>query len=137
MTRPDAPITALRADAYRVPTEGPEADGTLEWDATTMVTVHIEAGGATPAGGRGKPAEKIRAGAARRCFAAPGGRSRCPVRACAAVRAARLPRQHQAPAPPEDIAPTAERMAAATGAGRAAAHGRRSQASETDRRIGR
>ncbi|TFL18367.1 enolase C-terminal domain-like protein [Jannaschia formosa] len=47
MSRREAPIVGLRAAAYRVPTEAPEADGTLEWDATTMVTVHVEAGGAT------------------------------------------------------------------------------------------
>ena len=45
--RPEAPLTRLRAAAYRIPTEGPEADGTLRWDATVMVTAHLEAGGQT------------------------------------------------------------------------------------------
>lgn len=35
------PIERLMASAYRIPTESPEADGTLEWDSTTLVTVHI------------------------------------------------------------------------------------------------
>ena len=42
-----APITGLEARAYRVPTDGPEADGTFTWDATTIVTVDVEAGGET------------------------------------------------------------------------------------------
>ncbi len=42
-----APIGAVRTAAYRVPTDRPEADGTLAWDATTMVTCEVEAGGET------------------------------------------------------------------------------------------
>ncbi len=38
------PLDGLDVAAYTVPTSGPEADGTLEWDATTMVTVHARAG---------------------------------------------------------------------------------------------
>jgi L-alanine-DL-glutamate epimerase-like enolase superfamily enzyme len=38
------PITAVHARAYRIPTEGPESDGTLTWDATTLVLAEIEAG---------------------------------------------------------------------------------------------
>jgi L-alanine-DL-glutamate epimerase-like enolase superfamily enzyme len=38
-------ITQVRADAFRFPTDAPEADGTIAWDATTMVLVEIEAGG--------------------------------------------------------------------------------------------
>ncbi|MGN6789624.1 MAG: enolase C-terminal domain-like protein [Rhodanobacteraceae bacterium] len=34
-----------RASAYKVPTDAPESDGTLEWDSTTLVLVEIEAGG--------------------------------------------------------------------------------------------
>ena len=30
--------------AYKVPTDMPESDGTLEWDSTTLVTVHVSAG---------------------------------------------------------------------------------------------
>ena len=44
---PEVPIGGIRAAAYRVPTDRPEADGTLAWDATTMVTCEIEAGGET------------------------------------------------------------------------------------------
>lgn len=39
------PIRSLEAAAYRVPTASPESDGTLEWDATGLVTVHVEGGG--------------------------------------------------------------------------------------------
>ncbi|HVL58097.1 MAG TPA: mandelate racemase, partial [Burkholderiaceae bacterium] len=45
-----APIERIEASAYTVPTEGPEADGTLTWDATTLVLVRIDAGGATGIG---------------------------------------------------------------------------------------
>lgn len=38
-------ITAVEADAYRIPTDSPEADGTLHWQATEMVVVHVHAGG--------------------------------------------------------------------------------------------
>ncbi len=40
-----APIRTVRVSAYRVPTEVPESDGTLSWDATTLVLVRVEAGG--------------------------------------------------------------------------------------------
>lgn len=39
------PIESMRVSAYRVPTECPESDGTLEWTATTMVLVEVQAGG--------------------------------------------------------------------------------------------
>jgi L-alanine-DL-glutamate epimerase-like enolase superfamily enzyme len=45
-----APILGLHTAAYRIPTDYPEADGTFAWDATTLVTVHIEAGGKTGVG---------------------------------------------------------------------------------------
>jgi L-alanine-DL-glutamate epimerase-like enolase superfamily enzyme len=41
----DIPVQALRAAAYQIPTEVPEADGTLSWDKTVMVVVEAEAGG--------------------------------------------------------------------------------------------
>jgi L-alanine-DL-glutamate epimerase-like enolase superfamily enzyme len=47
MTRSEAPVSAVRAAAFRVPTDAPEADGTLAWDGATLVTVEIEAGCAT------------------------------------------------------------------------------------------
>lgn len=41
------PVTAMTAQAYRVPTDAPEADGTLAWTGTSLVVVHVEAGGET------------------------------------------------------------------------------------------
>jgi L-alanine-DL-glutamate epimerase-like enolase superfamily enzyme len=42
----EAPIGHLAARACRIPTDAPEADGTLAWNATTVVVVEIAAGGA-------------------------------------------------------------------------------------------
>lgn len=39
-----APVREVRAAAYRIPTDAPEADGTLSWDATTLVVVHAGVG---------------------------------------------------------------------------------------------
>lgn len=36
-----ARVTSVEAAAYTVPTPAPESDGTLTWDATTVVTVHV------------------------------------------------------------------------------------------------
>ena len=41
-----APIDAVDAAAYTVPTDAPESDGTLEWDATTLVLARLRAAGA-------------------------------------------------------------------------------------------
>jgi L-alanine-DL-glutamate epimerase-like enolase superfamily enzyme len=41
----DAPIDGLEVQAYKIPTATPESDGTLKWDATTLVYVEINAGG--------------------------------------------------------------------------------------------
>jgi L-alanine-DL-glutamate epimerase-like enolase superfamily enzyme len=38
-------VAELRCRVYRVPTDQPEADGTLEWSDTTIVTVTAHAGG--------------------------------------------------------------------------------------------
>lgn len=46
----DVCVSALRAAAYRIPTEEVEADGTLRWDATTLVVVEVEGGGKTGLG---------------------------------------------------------------------------------------
>jgi L-alanine-DL-glutamate epimerase-like enolase superfamily enzyme len=46
----EAPLTRVSAAAYEIPTDAPEADGTLEWDRTVMVVVEIEAGGQTGLG---------------------------------------------------------------------------------------
>lgn len=39
------PIDQVGVEVYTVPTDTPESDGTLEWTATTMVLVHVSAGG--------------------------------------------------------------------------------------------
>lgn len=43
-------ITDVRVSAYTVPTDMPEADGTLAWDSTMMVLVQIDADGRTGTG---------------------------------------------------------------------------------------
>jgi L-alanine-DL-glutamate epimerase-like enolase superfamily enzyme len=43
--RHDPKVERVEAAAYTVPTEGPEQDGTLDWDATTMLLVEVAAGG--------------------------------------------------------------------------------------------
>jgi len=45
-----AKIEGVKAAAYTIPTDGLESDGTLEWDSTTLVTVHVNAG--SPKSGR-------------------------------------------------------------------------------------
>ena len=50
MARGDAPITGVRARAYTIPTDKPEADGTFAWDSTTLVVVHVAGGGKTGLG---------------------------------------------------------------------------------------
>lgn len=44
---PRAALGAVRAEAYRIPTDAPEADGTFASTATTPVVVAVEAGGQT------------------------------------------------------------------------------------------
>jgi len=39
------PVSRLEVSAFTVPTDSPESDGTLKWEKTTMVLVHVEAGG--------------------------------------------------------------------------------------------
>ncbi|HEX3870470.1 MAG TPA: enolase C-terminal domain-like protein [Pirellulales bacterium] len=48
--RIDAAIGELRVAAYQIPTDRPEADGTIAWNHTTLVCVHVEAGGETGLG---------------------------------------------------------------------------------------
>ncbi len=45
-----ATLGAVRAEAYRIPTDAPEADGTFAWTSTTLVVVEVEAGGRTGLG---------------------------------------------------------------------------------------
>jgi L-alanine-DL-glutamate epimerase-like enolase superfamily enzyme len=40
----------VAASAYRIPTDGPESDGTLEWDSTTLVVAEVTAGSVTGLG---------------------------------------------------------------------------------------
>jgi L-alanine-DL-glutamate epimerase-like enolase superfamily enzyme len=44
------PIEAVRARAFMVPTDRPEADGTLSWDSTTLVFAQVSAGGQSGVG---------------------------------------------------------------------------------------
>jgi len=44
------PIERMETGAFRVPTDFPESDGTLEWNATELVVVEISAGGETGLG---------------------------------------------------------------------------------------
>src|SRR5947209_4028337 len=43
-------ITQLDVSAFTIPTDLPEADGTIEWDSTTIVIVEVRAGGKTGIG---------------------------------------------------------------------------------------
>ncbi|WP_207231014.1 hypothetical protein [Bradyrhizobium sp. Leo121] len=43
-------IRRLAARSYRIPTDAPEADGTIAWSATTLVLVEVDAGGVTGVG---------------------------------------------------------------------------------------
>lgn len=43
--RPQAAVERVDVAAYRVPTEAPESDGSLTWEATTIVVVEVTGGG--------------------------------------------------------------------------------------------
>lgn len=43
-------IESVTASAFRIPTETPEADGTLAWDSTTLVVAEVSAAGETGLG---------------------------------------------------------------------------------------
>jgi L-alanine-DL-glutamate epimerase-like enolase superfamily enzyme len=45
-----APIERVAAQAFVVPTDAPESDGTFEWDSTTIVVCRVTAGGVTGTG---------------------------------------------------------------------------------------
>ena len=49
-TRFEASVENVTVEAYTIPTDAPEADGTLAWDATTIVVVHVHGGGQTGLG---------------------------------------------------------------------------------------
>lgn len=40
-----AEVRDVSVDVYRIPTDAPESDGTFEWQATTLVAVHVECAG--------------------------------------------------------------------------------------------
>ena len=44
--RVDVRVERVSVSAYTVPTDTPESDATLEWDATTIIVVEVEGGGA-------------------------------------------------------------------------------------------
>ncbi len=44
------PVESVEVSAYKVPTDAPESDGTLEWDSTTLVLVRLRAAGKTGLG---------------------------------------------------------------------------------------
>jgi L-alanine-DL-glutamate epimerase-like enolase superfamily enzyme len=46
----EAPIDSLAVSTYTIPTDGPEGDGTLRWDSTTIVIVRVEGCGETGLG---------------------------------------------------------------------------------------
>jgi L-alanine-DL-glutamate epimerase-like enolase superfamily enzyme len=46
----DAAIERVAVSAYTIPTDAPESDGTIEWNSTTIVVVHVAAGGRTGVG---------------------------------------------------------------------------------------
>lgn len=48
--RVQCPIDAIEVQAYTIPTQSPESDGTLEWNATTLVYVEVQADGRTGIG---------------------------------------------------------------------------------------
>jgi len=43
--RPDPLIQRVWAQAFTIPTDFPEADGTTSWTSTTIIVVHAEGGG--------------------------------------------------------------------------------------------
>jgi L-alanine-DL-glutamate epimerase-like enolase superfamily enzyme len=48
--RSESSVASVSARSYTVPTDQPEADGTLSWDATTVVLAEVTADGATGLG---------------------------------------------------------------------------------------
>jgi L-alanine-DL-glutamate epimerase-like enolase superfamily enzyme len=46
----ECPIDSIRAAAYTIPTDQPEADGTFAWNSTTLILVEVTGGGQTGIG---------------------------------------------------------------------------------------
>src|SRR5438045_4236011 len=49
-TTTEVAVEALDVSAYTIPTDGPEQDGTFDWDSTTIVVCEAHAGGETGLG---------------------------------------------------------------------------------------
>lgn len=49
-SRAESPVESVEVRVYTVPTDLPEADGTLAWSSTTMVLVELHAGGVSGTG---------------------------------------------------------------------------------------
>ena len=47
---PDVSIDSVRAQAFEIPTDKPEADGTISWNSTTLVVVEVSGAGRTGVG---------------------------------------------------------------------------------------
>lgn len=47
MMKVEVPVERVQARAFKIPTDKPEADGTISWNATTLVLVQVSAGGST------------------------------------------------------------------------------------------
>src|SRR5437588_8449219 len=47
---PEVALEQITVSAYTIPTDAPEADGTLAWNRTTLVLVEAAAGGETGLG---------------------------------------------------------------------------------------
>ena len=63
MRRNEAPVESVTAASYVIPTDAPEADGTLAWDATTLIVVTATAAGQRGTGwSYGSPASALLAG---------------------------------------------------------------------------
>jgi L-alanine-DL-glutamate epimerase-like enolase superfamily enzyme len=45
MVKSECPIRSIKTSVYKIPTDLPESDGTIQWDSTTLVLVEIEAEG--------------------------------------------------------------------------------------------
>ena len=43
-------VDNVSATVYKIPTDAPEADGTLAWSSTTLVVAHVTGGGRTGLG---------------------------------------------------------------------------------------
>src|SRR5215212_8013877 len=43
-SRDQIAVESLNVSAFKIPTETPEADGTYEWDSTTLVLVEVKGG---------------------------------------------------------------------------------------------